>query len=401
MERVYTDRSGYNPELASALAEANLHEIFEKKLNPRGSSVNGKSSAVSAGISGQDAGLLPDVPSSGNAYEAVASTETRRSYLGSLSKLFSKRDGSARDADLASAMMKLDEQVTDVNTQKLLGDHMMKRATLADKREKIEKQQEEMEKAKAASKRANKSGLFANVVGLAVNLAVCVAAVALVVSGAGAPLGAAMLASAALGVVGNVNGIMVASGKEGFLSDRQEKALFITSMVIGAATFVFGGAAMMLSHSGSLSKTAPVLARFLGPGNLSKAAGSAGSNAANTAGNVAATSTAKTAAEINNIQNKMYRFGHGLQAAAMTAEGAGNAQTQVFLMDAAEHKSDAEKQRADAKKIEANMQELDAIIEVLIAFISDVAERFSSMLGQFMDSINDRGSTLARVQFSG
>jgi len=219
-----------------------------------------KNETVLAGVAEQFASEMPEVNGSKKLRaEQGSAAKNAKEILGSLSKLMSKRDGDAQDAEIASAISKLKDIVGDVQTGRLLADEEAKRNTLAEKQDKIEEQQEKQEEAAKARK---KSRFFRRLVAaftIIASVASIVMGTLLAVVPGTQVLGAMMIAGGVMGIVGAADSLHAVNTGKGFLSEKAALAITIVGAVIAVATiFVSMGNAIAAAAKSAVSKIGDV-----------------------------------------------------------------------------------------------------------------------------------------------
>ncbi len=304
---------------------------------------------------------------------AVATPLVTSAVLQSLTRLIPSFSGEQLDVLLAEATSKLKDVLGDVQTEKLLTNEEAKKATTEKKSKKLEESEEKRLEAKSARENGSiweKVALAFQVLGAAIALAV---GTILIATGAGVGPGIALVA---------VGLVSLTLAVDSIVKMTSDKGLGILGNVTYAAAKADGlteEEAMASAQKGDMAfgitiglvAIAISIGAFFIPG----------AQLASVAAISQAVTTIATAA--TSISS----------AAASIGSGVSNYQ-------ASKASADAKIIQADSKDLEAALIILDEFIDQLIAQISEGLHRINTILEDISTSINDRGKTLSRAQFS-
>ncbi|MEM9785842.1 MAG: type III secretion system translocon subunit SctE [Pseudomonadota bacterium] len=355
------------------------HDVYENKIT------------VGAGTVGPG-GAVPDPIN--YSYEAISQ---------SLSKFFPTLTGDKIDVLIAEASLKLKDIVGRTEVNELNAMEEQKRQNAAEQRAAAEEAQKSLEEAQAAREKSKKSGLMGRIFG-AISAAVSiVVGAALIMTGVGAVAGGLLLASGIVGALATLGSFIREEhgvGLLGFMAKRaMEDWTNLDAETIERRTSRWdkAGTALAITTMLVLAVASMGYAAY-GIAGAGQAAAAGAKTASLTDDAVQLTKETMTTAEKwAGFINK----GSVAVDTAMTGVEVGysvHSAVQGYL--AAKDQADAQRNQADNLQLQALNELLDDFIDQILARISGTNTLFNAMLDEVVQSIKDRGDTLARAKFS-
>ena len=309
----------------------------------------------------------------GPAPDATTSTQTTSVILAALSSFIPQLAGEQLDVLLAEATSKLKDVVGEVQTKKLLADEEAKSSSLDAKAAKLDEAEGKRIEAKEKRESANiweKISLAFQALGAAISIIV---GSVLIATGVATAAGAALIAVGLIGIALVIDSIV--------------------KMTSDTGLGIFGNIAYEASKAEGKSDAE---AREIA-GKVDMSAGIILSVAAIAVSIVALAIPGGQASAVSSITQAVGTISSALSGigSAVTSVGASANNYQATKATA-----DSSEIKADSKELEALLLVLDDFIDELLSQISGNSQRFNAILEDIVGSIQDRGNTLARAQFS-
>ncbi|KZM47357.1 type III secretion system translocon subunit SctE [Labrenzia sp. OB1] len=348
----------------------------------------GHDGAARHGLVGQISEDMPDG-------ERKSVTRTYESVMGGLSTLFPKRSGDELDAELASAINKLQEIMGDLLASKLLNDMVKKRALLELKEENYEQIQE---KTTQIAEKSEKKSLWGKITSIFSAIgAVAQIALGAVMCVANPAAGIPMIAAGAIGVVLAADSIAEAFTDKGFLPDAAKYTLMGSMLLLSAVSMLRNFVGTLFSKGAALFSKGAEAAQGAAKGAQVAAQGAAkGAQAAQ-----GAAKAAETTQNINHASTVAQSSGNVVSGITQAGEIAGTVATAIYTEQIGEIQQKAGHLRAEDRTLQAYIMVFDDFIEVLLNQISGEDSKWAAMLEAASASMADRGASMAKAQFTG
>ncbi len=373
----------------SDIAVTGANPVQRITSQPDGVQESGPGAGVSAAVA---AGVVPDAVVQG--YEAITQ---------SLVKFFPTLTGDQIDILIAEATLKLKEVVGKTEVNELQAKEEQKRQNAAEQRAAAEDAQKALEEAQAAEKKAKKGGLFGKIFGGIAAVMSIVVGAALIATGAGAPLGAALIVSGTASALMLVDQIMMEKTGSGLSSTMLKVAVQIVEILPGVDINDEKVAALgeKLDNAFKWVMIAVMVASAVVSLGVGVSAMMSSATATATASAGAGGQALNVVEKGSTTWNTVNKIATGVTAVATAGSGSATIATAKFSYDASNQQADARETQADVLRARALNDLLDDFIDQILARVSGTNSQFNAMLDDVMASIKDRGDTLARAKFSG
>lgn len=267
-------------------------------------------------------------------------------------------------------------------TNKINSDMEAKKNQAREKQEKLEEAQKKMDEAEEKKK----SGSLIDKIKLAfawIGAALAVATAAIMfATGVFAPVGAMLIVAAVVAITMAVDATVAATNDKGL-------------GIAGSLRY------MDMKAQGKTEEEAMESAQKADMG-FRIALAVVGVGAAIASGGASMTGAARAIASTVSEAGKMARVALSISEASASVASAGvDAGRTVVTYQETTLRADAKNLQGEGKKDEAIMQMLDEAIDQALSRLMAVGDSFNAMLDSIMDSVRDRGNTMAKAQFRG